>query len=103
MRNKIAKKLKKYAFATTITNGWEKAKSADAVHMTNIRYFAAGTGREGQVQFCTRTREYNAPRRYYRRMKRLWASLTPEQKLAVYAAGEQGALTQVRNSLGGAQ
>jgi hypothetical protein len=92
MRNKIAKKLKKYAFSATIANGWEKAKGADAVHMTNIRYFPLNSPREGDVQFCTRTREHKAPRQYYRRMKKLWAALTPADKAAVFAAGVNASL-----------
>jgi hypothetical protein len=104
MRNKIAKKLKKYAFSATIANGWEKAKGADAVHMTNIRYFGAGTGREGDVQFCTRTREHKSPRQYYRRMKKLWTSLTPAQKDAVAAAGVNASLqNHLRAQTGGAR
>jgi hypothetical protein len=77
MRGKISKKIRKFAFAATIKDGWNAAKMADQPERTNVRRID-----EHRV-LCTWQRKHDAPRRYYRRMKKLWSSLSVDQKLEV--------------------
>jgi hypothetical protein len=74
MRGKIAKQIRKGAYKNLTA---EDIKEKDALYKTNIRTIANGK------QLFTIERKPNAPRRFYRRMKKLWNSMSITQKLEV--------------------
>jgi hypothetical protein len=78
MRKKIVKAIRKSAYANVSA---EEALKADALKMTNVRL-----NQEGKLISRTLVRDHNAPRAFYRRMKKMWASLSLTKKLEVRRA-----------------
>jgi hypothetical protein len=74
MRGSIAKKIRKSAYKNLTA---EDIKEKDALYKTNINTIANGN------QLFTIERKPDAPRRFYRRMKKTWLALTSNQKTAI--------------------
>jgi hypothetical protein len=77
MRGSIAKKIRKSAFKN-LEGTWLEQKAADKCGGINVV-----RDKENRILKLTYIREKNAPRAFYRRMKKTWLALTPNQKAAI--------------------